>query len=277
VEFQRRTFGVDGVVSTPDPERLPIRRDFDIVQSISLFSHLPEALFRRWLRALWARTRRGGLMIFSVHDASLLTGGCGGARFVFEPASENDTLDPEAYGSTWVTHGFVEEAMENELDAFSFRRLPRGLCGYQDVYVVAKENGVDFSGLDFDPGVEGYVDIVEFGPDFGLRCNGWAAPIDRERKIDRIDLLINDKVAGSAELGQPRPDVATALGDRRLALAGWSLEAELGRSVSYGHDAAVLVARSRGDRTILAMGCVHSLVVETTRRQLTALTAESSR
>ena len=277
VEFQRRAFGVDGVVSTPDPERLHIHRDFDVVQSISLFSHLPEPLFRRWLRALWACTRPGGLMIFSVHGASLLTGGCGGARFVYVPASENDVLDSEAYGSTWVTNGFVEEAIENELDAFSYRRLPRGLCGYQDVYVVAKEKDIDLSGCDFDPGVEGYVDIVEFGPDFGLRCSGWAASIGRAHEIDSIDLLINDEIVGSAELGEPRPDVAAALGDHRLALAGWSLEAQLGPSISYGHDAAVLLARSRGDRTILTMGCVHSLVAETTRRRLTALTAESSR
>ncbi len=271
VEFQRRVFAVDGVVSAADPERLPIERDFDVVQAISLFSHLPETLFRRWLRALWSRTRPGGVLIVSVHGISLWADGRSSDRFVFVPVSENDVLDPEAYGSTWVSQSFVEEVLVDELEGFSCQRLPRGLCGYQDIYIVAKKEGAGFASLDYEPGIEGYIDVVECGAESGLSCNGWAASIDRDRPVQRIDLLVGGEIAGTAELGLPRPDVASILGDERLASSGWTLNADLGEAISYSHDPVFLVARSAHESTILSMGCVYSLLADSARANLEAL------
>ncbi len=271
VEFQRRVFAVDGVVSAVDPERLPIDRDFDIVQAISLFSHLPETLFRRWLRALWSRTRPGGVLIVSVHDISLWADGRSPERFVFVPVSENDVLDPAAYGSTWVSQNFVEEVFADELEGFSCHRLPRGLCGYQDIYVVAKEEGVDFATLNYEPGIEGYIDMVECDADSGLNCHGWAASIDRDRPVEGIDLMVGGEIVGTAETGLPRPDVTSVCGDERLASSGWALNADLGETISYSHDPVLLVARSAHESTILSMGCVYSLLADAARANLKAL------
>ena len=271
VEFQRRVFAVDGVVSAADPARLSIDRNFDVVQAISLFSHLPETLFRRWLRRLWSRTRPGGVLIVSVHDISLVADGLSSERFIFVPVSENDVLDPTAYGSTWVSQSFVEEVLADELEGFSCHRLPRGLCGYQDIYIVVKEKGVDFATLDYEPGIEGYIDMVDCDADSGLSCNGWAASIDRDRRVEGIDLVVGREIVGTAEFGLPRPDVASILGDERLASSGWTLNADLGESISYSHDPVFLVARSAHESTILSMGCVYSLLADAARANLEAL------
>ncbi len=84
-----------------------------------------------------------------------------GERFTFVSSSENDDLDSDAYGSTWASSAFVRKAFADEIGTAPFHRLPRGLCGYQDVYIVVREDGVDFSSFDFNPGVEGYIDVAD--------------------------------------------------------------------------------------------------------------------
>lgn len=277
VDFQRRAFRVDGVVSTVEPDRLRLDREFDVVQAVSLFSHLPERLFRRWLGTLWARVAPGGVLVFSTHDRSLHPRGRAAADFTFVPTSENAELDPDSYGTTLVSEGFVDRAIDDELGGHPHLRLPRGLCGHQDVYVVVRDVAADFATLETGHAVEGHVDWVECGPGATVSCGGWAATLARSRPVDGIELLVNGDLVGSARMAEPRPDVAAHLGDRRLRRCGWVLTADLPLDVSYSRDAAMLVARTGASSTILSMGCIHSLVADAARANLRSLSAARGR
>ncbi len=270
VEFQRRLFGIRGLVSSVEPDELKTDGAFDVVQAISLFSHLPEGLFQRWLVALLKLTRPGGVLILSVHDDALRSGGRSHDRFTFVPSSENLDLDPRTYGSTWVSSEFMREALAICAPGASYHRLPRGLCGYQDVYVVVRESMVDFSGLAYNSGAEGYIDVFECGPFPQLRCAGWSASVGRERPVDRIDLLLNGSVIATCEVALPRPDVAGHFQDPRLDRCGWELTARLPVGVSYSQDAAILVAHTGEVSTILAMGSIDSLIADAARANLKA-------
>jgi len=54
-------------VSRHVPEDLALGRTFDVVFALSFFSHVPEATFGRWLRALFAGVSEGGILIFTTH------------------------------------------------------------------------------------------------------------------------------------------------------------------------------------------------------------------
>src|SRR5205085_3154702 len=93
VDFQRRQFGVNGIVSTAEPEELTIDKHFDVIFVASLFSHLPESTFARWLLKLCEMCRPDGLVIFSVHDVSLLPAAQRQSNdFVFSAVNEETPL-----------------------------------------------------------------------------------------------------------------------------------------------------------------------------------------
>jgi SAM-dependent methyltransferase len=71
VRFQGEQFRVHGVVSDLEPSKLKFDRRFDFVLVMSLFTHLPERTFTRWLRTLYKLTNEDGVLIFTVHDQSL--------------------------------------------------------------------------------------------------------------------------------------------------------------------------------------------------------------
>ena len=75
VKFQQQQFGVHGIVSVPDPDNYQCGRRFDFVFVASLFSHLPEAMFKKWLRKLYGLLAPEGVLVFSVHDQAVLPQG----------------------------------------------------------------------------------------------------------------------------------------------------------------------------------------------------------
>lgn len=273
VDFQRRTFQVDGVVSTVDPDALDLSGRFEVVQAISLFTHLPEDLFRRWLRKLWSHVEPGGMLILSVHDTSLLTVQESEEGFIFLPSSENDRLDPESYGSTWVREELMARVFKEELSGYSFQRLARGLCGYQDVYAVVKQERVRFESLRFDSGAEGHIDLAETDDSSRLVLRGWAAAVNRGQTLKSIELVLNGRVLSSFKDFAPRPDVAAFFGDERLVDCGWEIVVDLPAGVSYSHDVVMLVAHTEGGRTVFNMGCVYSLLALAAKNNLKFLLA----
>lgn len=54
--WQEQVFGVNAVVSTKDPDQFPLDQSFSVVFVGSVFSHLPDELFQRWLRRLYHLT-----------------------------------------------------------------------------------------------------------------------------------------------------------------------------------------------------------------------------
>ena len=140
VAYQREAFGVTGFVSTPDARELAIDGRYDVVIAISVFTHFNPLDFPAWLARLLKLLTPRGILVFTVNDERTLLPGraLDSTGAWFEPASENERLDPRRYGSTWVSEPFVARALEEAAAApVDYRRVPRGLWASQDVYVVA--------------------------------------------------------------------------------------------------------------------------------------------
>ena len=105
VEFQQQQFDVHGIVSVPNPDNYQCAQRFDFIFVASLFSHLPDRMFKKWLGKLYSFLAPKGLLVFSVHDQAVLPSGVAmpATGFYFQPHSESRSLDKNQYGSTWVT------------------------------------------------------------------------------------------------------------------------------------------------------------------------------
>jgi SAM-dependent methyltransferase len=144
VDFQRATFGVDGFYSTIDPDDLEIPGTFDVIFVASLFSHLPEDLFRRWLDKLYGALAPGGVLVFSTHGPVCLEPKrvIPPSGLLYHPQSESRTHSDEHYGSTYVTPAYVHAAVAALTGQPVELERPRGLFEFQDVYVVRRPGGV---------------------------------------------------------------------------------------------------------------------------------------
>lgn len=118
VEFLREQLGVNGFYSTHDPATLEIPGRYDLVFVLSMFTHLPPAMWAPWLRKLHGAVRPGGNLVFTVHNESLAAHfskeyGPDGTLFV--PTSESRELQGEQYGTTFATRAWVEAEVERAL------------------------------------------------------------------------------------------------------------------------------------------------------------------
>lgn len=75
------------------------KRGFDMIWVASLFSHLPDRLFRAWLTKLHALLAPGGVLCFSVRDESQFVGQMPAEGFVYRPESEQIPIDASIYGT----------------------------------------------------------------------------------------------------------------------------------------------------------------------------------
>lgn len=74
--------------------------------------------------------------------------------------------------------------------------------------------------------VTGWVDSVKQGPGF-VDVAGWAADSRTGTPVARIEILLNDKVVGTATTGVLRPDVAQAMKRNDYSKAGWKAHVDL--------------------------------------------------
>lgn len=229
VEFQRRQFGVHSFVSASRPEELACDERFDCILVSSLFTHLPEATFLPWLRRLWELLTPGGVLAFSVHDASVLPddrrlppGG-----LLFEPSSESASLAGSEYGSTWVSEGFVREALRALAPDSSALRIPKALANYQDLYVVAPEPQADFSRLLLAGGIEAFVEYSDWMPPDRLVVQGWVADRVSGRLPVEVRGLLDGEVVARCGAFSPRPDVSAMFPVESVEVAAWRLEIPL--------------------------------------------------
>jgi SAM-dependent methyltransferase len=253
VRFQERTFGVRGVVSQADPERLPLEQSFDMVFAASFFSHLPERSFAPWLSRLRAAVKPGGLLVFSVHGMELLPTEIADRDrdIVFSPVSETQRLDAQEYGTSYVTEEFVRRAAERAGDSEArLFRFPHGLCGLQDLYVlqrapVGHEGAPDLSRHDGAPDLSpcplGTCDAFQI-QDEVVTAEGWVEGGPAEEPPE-VRLMLREDIA--ARLAGE----ASAAGARRR----WTLSFPL--SAVEPDDVVRIEAWSpRGASSILAMG-----------------------
>lgn len=155
VAWQAATFGVNALVSAPSPDLFALDERHEVVLAGSVFSHLPDALFRGWLGRLYELVAPGGLLAFSVHGAAFAPAGqaIGADGHGYAAWSESLTLDPQMYGMSYVTDDYVRDAVAGACGpaaAAGMRCFPRALFESQDLYVVPGAD-VDLAGLALTP------------------------------------------------------------------------------------------------------------------------------
>lgn len=193
VDFQSRSFGVQGAVSVPQPEDLTINQRFDCILASSFFSHLPKSTFGKWLERLMRLLNPGGILLFSVHGSDLLPDQVlEDEGIFFKPESESSRLDKRQYGTSYVTERFVVASVaEITRGEARLHRFPRGFCGLQDLYVVATADSPDLATLDIASFPTGDTDLLEFRDDETVALEGWASGPE---SLGPVRLLIQNKV-----------------------------------------------------------------------------------
>jgi len=225
VEFQKRHYGVNGVVSVPDPADFPKHPQFDFIFASSFFSHMPEATFSRWMETLLARLTPGGILVFSTHDVSLIPPNVPvpASGILFQARSESRTLDTNQYGSTYVSEQFVARTVAQVSgDRIRLHRIKRGRVGFQDFYILAKNLNRDFLDLAFLHDPCGFFDSCELLPDGQKRLTGWAADITHGTSIREVQFVSGDRVIEAVAPDHDRPDVARFFQCPSVLRSGWS-------------------------------------------------------
>jgi hypothetical protein len=205
IGWQAETFGVNAVVSVTRPDRFALPQRFGIVFAASVFSHLPDGLFRGWLARLHAAVAEGGVLAFSVHDASFAPEGhaVGESGIGYEARSESTTHALDIYGMSYVTEAYVRGAAADALGAgVEVRRFPRALFENQDLYVVAGP-GVSLEGLSITtPPLVGVGPVEAGGP-----LAGWALEPTPGARIVEVKLFADETLLGATPPGEPRLDL----------------------------------------------------------------------
>jgi SAM-dependent methyltransferase len=113
IPFLRR-MGCEAFQSCATPEDLECTRRFDFIFVLSLFSHLPDALFARWLTALRKLLKPAGYLMFTTHGHAAMAKVPELSRVLDEnlgygylPNSDQEDLPAEIYGTTMVTPDYV--------------------------------------------------------------------------------------------------------------------------------------------------------------------------
>jgi SAM-dependent methyltransferase len=225
VKFQTEYLGVNGIVSTGKPENYLIERKFDCILANSFFSHMPERTFTNWLQNLYDLLTPNGILMFSVHDECLLEPHIemSAKGILFSPQSESQSLDKEEYGTTYVTEKFVRELVEKVSGGKAFvHRIKKGICKFQDLYVVTNQLVRDFSELKFNHQPGGYIDVAALTKKNTLYLEGWAADVNLDGRIEEVQVLVNGEVVQRCEPFYDRPDVAAYFEKDTILQSGWN-------------------------------------------------------
>ncbi|MEG4987982.1 methyltransferase [Microcoleus sp. BR0-C5] len=225
VKFQTEYLGVNGIVSTGKPENYLIDRKFDCILANSFFSHMPERTFTSWLQNLYDLLTPNGILMFSVHDECLRSPHIEmpANGILFSAQSESQSLDKEEYGTTYVTEKFVRECVDRVSGGKAFvHRIKKGICRFQDLYVVTNELVRDFSELKFHHHPEGYIDVAAFTNKENLYLEGWVADVNLDGRIEELQVLVNGEVVQRCEPFYNRPDVAGYFENNGALQSGWS-------------------------------------------------------
>jgi len=277
VRFQEERFGVRGLVSAPDPGAFRPSERFDAVFVTSLFSHLPEPVFHGWMEALWRLLAPGGLLVFSVHDGSLLHPAreLPAAGILFAEVSESASLGKGDYGTSWVSEAFVRSAVARVAPRAAVHRVARGLHHFQDLYFACNGAGDQppLADLRLDRDPLGFVETLALAPPDRLEATGWVAmpregPGSREA-IAAVEALVDGAVVGRCDAFGPRPDVETARPGEPLAAGSFRLEIPLPPGLS--RSAAILTLRAvdgRGRPWLLAASSIDAALLAGARLDL---------
>ena len=255
VNFVAQQFGVNGVISNIDPREFDPGRTFDFIWVASLFSHLPEELFRAWLARLISLLSPRGILCFSVRDESQAAPGAVIPELgvLFHPESENAQLDRTIYGTTYASEKFVAGVLRDVLGVgHTHTRLPKALAHEQDLYVVARDPARSLTALQgFRRGPWGWLDRKQLQSDGKIYLEGWAASLD-DGPIDHVEISLGDRQF-RCDTHKRRDDVCEVFKDPRMLNSGWEFRHDFGEPMT--DIAAEIAAVSvRGERALIYAG-----------------------
>lgn len=141
-EFLRETFGIEGFPSCAEPEQLDTQGEYDTIFVLSLFSHLPDGLWQRWLARLYRALAPGGMLIITTHGehcARLVGLDLPAEGYHFIPSSESTLLDPSLYGNTFIAPGYVQAALRQLPGTpTAVAHFPAHFWSSQDAWVIQR-------------------------------------------------------------------------------------------------------------------------------------------
>lgn len=145
VQFISERLGRPAVLSHTDPSHFSLPQKYDVIFSLSFFSHMPRSSWGKWIKAHYDLLEPNGALIFTTQG--VLSAKHIGDNIVipedgfwFKAQSEQLDLDVADYGLTLVTKEFVEKEV--------FKQIGRPIELYkegfwwehQDLYIVRKES-----------------------------------------------------------------------------------------------------------------------------------------
>lgn len=242
VDFCKTSFGVNGFDSVHDPAALKATDRFDLIVVSSLFSHLPQPSFHAWLARLADMVAPGGVLAFSVHGAHMAdAASLPPDGHLFVAGSESLVLDPNDYGTAYVTDAFVRAAIADAFGTAAFvRLLPQGLCGVQDLYVVSLDGRCRVTELPVLREPVGNVDHCSFTQSGQLRVSGWAACVDPDDPVNHVFVELDGRRIAMCANQIQRADVAKFLGNPAVEACGFDVE--IGIHPPYAPMRVVIVA-----------------------------------
>ncbi len=252
VDYVGRRFGVEGLVSSHDPDSFSAPNGFSLVTAHSVFTHLPEATFGPWLAKLWDSVAQGGVLAVSTNSMEHRPRHLGeqNSEFVFERHSESDDLSRDLYGTTWISHGWMQRTCDARLaDLASVSRLGRGLWNAQDLWLLGKASATQTDAIasaravPWTPSI-GYVEGVLLVSPKSVRVEGWCLGPESgcEHGAGAVDTgQLSVEIAIVAASGERlstlvpgdlrwRDDLGLAYGDSRQG-GSWSVLHELAEPV----------------------------------------------
>lgn len=159
INFQMQQFKVNGLLSCEDPDNFSMSRKFDFIFVGSLFSHLPEETFGRWLRLIYGMLNEDGIMVFTVQDQSIMRNhdlSSTKGKLIYSEISEelnllsqDGRLPGAQYGTAYVDETFLrQEISKLKFQNVQYTRFKKGMWQLQDLYILSKNAGL-FSNLVF--------------------------------------------------------------------------------------------------------------------------------
>lgn len=157
VQWQEDQFTVNGIKSEQNPADFKPPVKFNIIFVGSLFTHLPEILFNKWLTRLIEVLDENGTLIISTFDIGV-HGKDYQQPFKYLEMSEdrlfnglNTSIKGEnKYGITYTTPAYMEEKLRiNGIDNKRFQRHPLAFGKIQDIYIIGKSQLPDALKLAF--------------------------------------------------------------------------------------------------------------------------------
>lgn len=229
VDWQTETFGVRGVYSTDDPARFSLDSSFDVIFVGSLFSHLPNHLFKGWLRKLYGMLNPGGVLAFSVHDVHLNTDAQnqGSKDFQYAAFSESDTLSTDVYGMAYVSGAYVARTIQEATDGEvrEYAHVKKGLYENQDLYVLSRGDSLHWH--EFDLRVTPLGGLEGWGREnsTGLFASGCGISLDSKRRLDEVTVFADDRqVADASPIDTDVSDILRFFPGVGLAPIRWRVQ-----------------------------------------------------